>query len=283
MKFHSRNRIESVVGATRARLRVILLTVALVSAARPQAAPAQATVPKAVMKQLAQQLHKDSPAMRDCESKSEFNFSARAVDLNGDKQPEYFLTSISACECGQVNCSQWVYRANDKSFDLLLEGEGYVLALGDNSHNGYRDLNTTSRGNAVIVDHVSYAFDGRTYKRASSTIENLDTHETKPTEQRIQFARGASAATVSGSASPGFPDSWTFVAKRGQTLSLALEKNGGVAATFSVIGPSADGDHVIADLQSKWNGALPADGRYTILVDAKSDGRAKYSLTVGIR
>lgn len=245
--------------------------------------PAQTAVPKAVMKQLSQQLHKDSPAMRDCEVKSEFNFSARAVDLNGDKQPEYLLSSVSACECGQVNCSQWVYRANDKAFDLLLEGEGYVLALADGTHGGYRDLKTTSRGNAVIVDHVSYAYDGRSYKRTSSTIENLETHEIKPTERRVQFARGASSTILKGSATPGFPDSWAFVAKTGQTLSLAIARTGGIDATFTVVGPSANGDRVLVDLQSKWEGKLPTNGRYVVLVDSKSDGRAQYALTIGIR
>lgn len=235
------------------------------------------------MKQLQAQLHRDSPSMRDCEFQTEFNFSARAVDLNGDKQPEYLLTSVSACECGQVNCSQWVYRANDKAFDLLLEGEGYELSVATASHAGYRDLQTTSRGNAVIVDHVSYVYDGRKYRRATSTIENLETHEIKATEQPIQFARGASSATVTGSASPAFPDSWTFVAKRGQTVSLALEKTGGASAILTVIGPSANGDHVLVDQQQKWNGELPANGKYTILVDTKTDGRARYSLTVGIR
>ncbi len=246
-------------------------------------ANAQNAVPRAIMQQLSRQLHADSPAMRDCDTKTEFNFSARAVDLNGDKQPEYLLTSASACECGQVNCSQWVYRTQDKSLELLLEAEGYVLNVRPASHKGFRDLATTSRGNAAIVDHVSYTFDGKHYARASSTIENLETHETKPTEQPIRFAKGASAATVTGSASLAFPDSWTFAAKRGQLLTLDLERTSGAAATLTLVGPSVDGGHVVADSQVKWSNRLPADGRYTILVDAKGDGRAKYALTVGIR
>ena len=245
--------------------------------------PLTDVVPRSVMQRLAVQLKNDSPAMRDCHANTEFNFLARAVDLNGDNQPEYLLTSVGACECGQVNCSQWVYRANEKSFERLLEGEGYVLTPTTAVHGGYRDLKTTSRGNAAIVDHVSYAYNGHTYQRAGSTIENLETHETKPTEQRIQFSRGASSARVSGSVSPGFPDSWTFVAKRGQTVAVALVVTAGAGANFTVIGPSAQGEHVMVDLQHNWNGVLPADGKYTILVDTNEDGRARYALTLGIR
>ncbi|MEO7996230.1 MAG: hypothetical protein ABI852_02230 [Gemmatimonadaceae bacterium] len=266
-------------GRTAARLLCVVCACVVFTGA----VAAQTTVPKAIMQSLAKQLRIDSPAMRDCEVKTEFNFYARAVDLNGDKQPEYMLTSVGGCECGQVNCSQWVYRANDKSFELLLEGEGYTLATAATSHGGYRDLSTTSRGSAVIVDHVSYTYDGRAYKRASSTIENLETHEIKPTAQRIQFARGASSATVNGTASAGFPDSWTFVAKRGQTLSLALARTAGVATVFTIVGLGTDGGRVIADSQTKWNDKLPSDGLYTILVDTRGEGRASYALTVGIR
>ena len=257
-----------------------IVSVATVSA---YSANAQRKVSRPIMQQLAKQLRNDVPAMRECTTKSEFPFSARAVDLNGDKQPEYVLTSANECECGQMNCSQWVYRAHDTTFELLLEAEGYVLSEAATLHNGYRDLNTTSRNNAAIVDHVSYAFNGKRYEQSSSTIENLDTHETKLTQQRIRFAKGTSSATVNGSAAPAFPDSWVFEAKRGQTLTLELQRVNGGASTFTIVGPSANGDHVLADLQTKWSGNLPSDGKYTILVDAKGDTRAKYALTVGIR
>ena len=246
-------------------------------------APAQSEIPRPVMLQLAKQLRSDIPAMRECSSKSEFPFSARAVDLNGDKQPEYVLTSANECECGQVNCSQWVYRAHDATYELLLEASGYTLSESAASHGGYRDIKTTSRDNAAIVDHVLYAYNGKRYVQSSSTIENLDTHETKPTQQPIRFARGASSATVNGTAALAFPDSWVFEAKRGQLLSLDLQRTSGGSATFTLVGPGSTGGHVVADLQTHWSDRLPADGKYTILVDAKGDGRAKYSLTIGIR
>ncbi|MEP6834689.1 MAG: hypothetical protein ABJB74_14940 [Gemmatimonas sp.] len=237
------------------------------------------------MQRLAKQLHADSPAMRECTTKSEFNFYARAVDLNGDKQPEYLLTSANACECGQVNCSQWVYRTRDAKLELLLQAEGYVLSETKSSHNGYRDLTATARDNAAIVDHVAYAYTGKRYARTGSTIENLETHEIKPTQQPIRFTRGASSATVTGSADLAFPDSWTFDARSGQTLTLNLQRTSGTPATFTIVGPGGTdgGARVVADLQVSWSGQLPADGQYTILVDAKGDGRAKYALTVGIK
>ena len=221
--------------------------------------------------------------MRECQTNAEFNFSARAVDLDGDKQPEYLLTSARTCECGQVNCSQWVYRARDKSLDLLLEAEGYELNVRSALHNKFRDLATTSRSNAAIVNHVSYVFDGKRYVQASSSIENLDTHETKPTQQRIRFAKGASSATVRGSAALAFPDSWVFDATRGQTLTLSLTRTGGVGTTFTLVGPGPDGARVLVDAKEKWNDRLPLDGRYTILVNSQGDGRGKYALVIRIR
>ena len=245
--------------------------------------PAQTAIPRAVMQQLSNQLRSDVPAIRECTSKSDFPFSARAVDLNGDDHSEYLLTSANDCECGQVNCTHWVYRAHDQTFELLLEANGYVLTAASTSHQGYRDLKTTSRNNAVSVDHVLYAFNGTRYQRRRSTIENLDTHEIKPTQQRLRFARGASSATVSGAAALAFPDSWTFEARRGQLVTLSLQHTSGANASFTVVGPDTDGARVLTDLQIRWSNRLPADGQYTILVDAKGDGRAKYALTVEIR
>lgn len=240
-------------------------------------------IPQKVVQQLAVQLRHDVPAMGDCTTKSKYPFSARAVDLNGDSKPEYLLTSANECECGQVNCSQWVYRANGKGFDLLLEAEGYVLHVGKTAHRNYRDLATTSRNSAAIVNHVSYAFTGARYERTSSTIENLDTHEVKNSERAIQFARGSSSTTVIGSASAGFPDSWTVSARKGQTLSLTVERTSGAKSSFTIVAPGSIDRRMIADNQTKWSGALPADGVYTILVATNGDGRARYSLTVGIR
>lgn len=261
-----------------ATICALLLTCALSSRAS-----AQANVPRSIMQGLAKQLNADSPAIRDCDTKAEFKFSARALDLNGDKQPEYLLTSVNACECGQVNCSMWVYRTHDNGYELLLEGDGYTLVPSATSHAGYRDISTTSRGNAVIVDHVSYAFTGKRYEQVGSSIENLETHEKKATERRIQFAKGASSATVSGSASLGFPDSWTFIANRGQILALTLTKTNGVATSFTLIGPDTGGGRVIADSQSTFNNPLPRDGKYIILVDSRGDGRATYKLSISIR
>ena len=263
--------------------RLLYALVFVQTFAASQVLRAQATIHRAIMQQLAKQLRSDVPSMRECTSKATFPFSARAVDLNADGKPEYLLTSASDCECGQVNCAQWVYRAHERSFDLLLEANGYVLTTGAASHGGYRDLTTASRNNAASVDHVSYAFDGKHYERSGSTIENLVTHETKPTAQSIRFAKGTSATSVNGSASLAFPDSWTFEAKRGQLLTLELQRVSGAAATFTLVGPAVDGGHVVTDLQVRWSDRLPSDGKYTILVEANGDGRAKYALTVAIR
>jgi hypothetical protein len=204
------------------------------------------------------------------------------MDLNGDNQSEYLLTSASDCECGQVNCSQWVYRSHNGALQFLLQAEGYVLNARDTSHNGYLDLETASRNNAVIIDHNIYTFNGTKYERAESRIENLDTHESKPTLQRIRFAARKSSATVTGSASPSYSDSWVLAAKKGLTLQLAITRTNGVATSFTLLAPGVEGGDVIADSQSKWSGVLPQSGIYTIVVGTNGDGKGSYRMTVAI-
>ncbi len=103
----------------------------------------------------------------------------------------------------------------------------------------------------------------------------------------LQFARGASSATVKGMVQGRQTVDYTLRARAGQTMTVDLKSaNAGLA--FNVLPPGSK-DVAIPDaigLQS-WTGALPADGAYTIRTylprsAARRGEKAAYALTVGI-
>lgn len=103
----------------------------------------------------------------------------------------------------------------------------------------------------------------------------------------LQFARGASSATVKGMVQGRQTIDYQLRAKAGQTMTVELKSaNAGLA--FNVLPPGSK-DVAIPDaigLQS-WTGALPADGAYTIRTylprsAARRGEKAAYALTVGI-
>ncbi|MBK1695431.1 hypothetical protein CKO09_11880 [Chromatium weissei] len=109
----------------------------------------------------------------------------------------------------------------------------------------------------------------------------------------IQFPTGQSSITVSASVVRGDRDRYSVVAKRGQTMTIAIraiEDNAvfvlyapkyRIESDDSIAGetlPNAgEGDDVMA-----WTGVLPSSGRYLIAVGG-TRGNASYQLTVTIR
>jgi hypothetical protein len=100
----------------------------------------------------------------------------------------------------------------------------------------------------------------------------------------IRFARGASSAVIEGSVLRGERATYSLAARAGQTMTLRIaspEEN----AVFQLHGPgagqplpgAAEGD----DARS-WQGRLPADGTYLIVVGA-TRGNASYRLEVAVR
>lgn len=102
-------------------------------------------------------------------------------------------------------------------------------------------------------------------------------------KQKIRFAKGSSAATVSGTVVRGDSDRYYVGAKKGQTMSVKItseEDN----AVFQIYLPgeekalhgAGDGDDA-----TTWSGELPADAEYVIVVGG-TRGNATYKLRVAI-
>ncbi len=103
----------------------------------------------------------------------------------------------------------------------------------------------------------------------------------------LQFAKGASSATVKGSIAGRQTIDYKLRARAGQTMSVTL-KSGNPGLAFNVLPPGSQ-DVAIegAIAQQNWSGTLPADGEYTVRTyldraGARRGEKASYTLTVAI-
>lgn len=104
--------------------------------------------------------------------------------------------------------------------------------------------------------------------------------------QRVRFARGASAATVSGTIKGYKYIDYLVGASEGQTLGLRL--TGSSSAEFAVF--MADGGNLGMDSAgvNEWSGELPVTEDYTIRVlmpraQARRGETARFSLKISIQ
>ncbi len=119
---------------------------------------------------------------------------------------------------------------------------------------------------------------------AGSWALAADSIESRP----LQFAKGASSATVKGSLKGDKIVDYKLRAKAGQTMSVAL-KTSNASNYFNVLPPGSKDVAIFIGSTSgnEWTGPLPADGEYTIRVylmrnAARRHETANYTLTVGI-
>ena len=119
---------------------------------------------------------------------------------------------------------------------------------------------------------------------ATSSARAADAIESRP----LQFARGATSATVKGALKGNQIVDYILRAKAGQTLAVALKTSNG-ANYFNVLPPGSTGAAIFIGSigGNDWTGPLPADGEYRVRVylmrsAARRHERADYTLTVGI-
>jgi len=111
-----------------------------------------------------------------------------------------------------------------------------------------------------------------------------DSIETRP----LQFAKGASSASVKGSLKGYNTIDYKLRAKAGQTMSVSL-KTSNTANYFNVLPPGSVDVAIFVGSTSgnEWTGSLPSDGEYSIRVylmrsAARRNETANFTLTVGI-
>jgi len=108
--------------------------------------------------------------------------------------------------------------------------------------------------------------------------------ETRP----IQFAKGASSATVKGTIKGDQTIDYTVRASAGQTMTVSL-KTSNASNYFNVLPPGSTGEAIFVGSSggNRWQGVLATGGEYKIRVylmrnAARRNETAKYSLTVGV-
>lgn len=103
----------------------------------------------------------------------------------------------------------------------------------------------------------------------------------------IQFAKGASSATVKGSIQGRQTIDYKLRARAGQTMTVSL-KSGNPGLAFNVLPPGSNDVAIEGAIgQQEWSGSLPADGEYTVRTyldraGARRGEKASYTLTVAI-
>ena len=106
----------------------------------------------------------------------------------------------------------------------------------------------------------------------------------------VQFAKGAHSAAVKGTFKGYDSINYTLVAKAGQTMTVNI--SGSSNANFNVFAPGAVPGQAEAMgtgyVGEKWQGSLPASGKYTIQVyqmraSARRGEAVPHTLSVSIR
>jgi hypothetical protein len=108
-----------------------------------------------------------------------------------------------------------------------------------------------------------------------------------PRQERVTFAKGASAATIKGQLKGGADVDYLVHAAAGQTLSVSL-KGSNRSNYFNVLPPgSADVAMHVGQDGEPYTGMLPTDGDYTVRVylmrnAARRNETSDYTLTIGV-
>ncbi|QTC87747.1 hypothetical protein [Brevundimonas pondensis] len=106
--------------------------------------------------------------------------------------------------------------------------------------------------------------------------------------ERVQFARGASSATLHGNIHGYDTVDYVLAARGGQTLNVRLQPTN-ASAYFNVTKQGADEALFVGSTSGdRFSGRLPSSGDYVVRVylmrnAARRDEHANYSLTIGVR
>ena len=180
-------------------------------------------------------------------------------------------------------------RKPDGTYELAFDDYGSPDTV-DASSDGTVTL--TSHETVEIVDEATYVWNGRTYVFSPERSQRYDVAigEGRPYVVRVEFARGRSSATLSGTIAGGFGDDYEFDARAGQKVTVRIVDGSSKNVRFDVYrgrpGLESPVELVLGASQT-WSGTLPSSGTWNLSVSGVEtmahDAKAPYSLILTIR
>ena len=131
---------------------------------------AQSAKAQSIPKELARQLLKDDPMVKELSDDEGLSFdqivkrlSSTKVDLNGDKVVEYIVSGIG---CGNANCPTWIYRKSGSRYIQIPVENDLVAASVEAKQtktNGFRDLVGKTHTSAYEGSIFIFKYSGTKY------------------------------------------------------------------------------------------------------------------------
>lgn len=184
--------------------------------------------------------------------------------------------------CGNVNCPYLVVAFQRGDARKVLWADGYAVTVGRESP--LPSLRVTSHDSADTNYISRYEWRSGRYVRVEYLRERLDTGETRPASIPVAFARGASSATVHGSVTHYWSETFDVVARSGQRLVVSNIRS---ADPLQIMLDGPDGLPLVVNVAAGTPYLLSSSGTYqlTVYLDTVkgSDRDRPFALTVTIR
>jgi hypothetical protein len=107
----------------------------------------------------------------------------------------------------------------------------------------------------------------------------------KAEPNRIEFKRGSTSTTITGTVHGGEEAEYVIEAKKGQHMTIRLTSTPAKSSVFQILGPENDTLGLEFDANFNFSGRLPKDGDYFVSVrrPTSAKGTSKFRLTVTVR
>jgi hypothetical protein len=181
------------------------------------------------------------------------------------------------CLCGNVNCPYFVLRLGPGKPRLLYSTYGFTLTTVAAAP--LPTLVFRAHDSALITDETVAAYRNGKYVEQTYARVRGDNGARKPNDVPVHFSAGASAATLRGTASTGWYDSYAFDAQAGQRVTIGNAHAKGTVVV-NLLGPEPVGPlTVVLDKPL----VLPKTGSYHLQIEVTAENDVLYSLTLAIR
>jgi hypothetical protein len=186
------------------------------------------------------------------------------------------VTGGGSCVCGNANCKIVVFEHAGYTYRPVLSDYGIDWKVRPDG-----TAVVTSHDSAAVVYRTSYRWNTKTYAVSAKDMIYVPGNVVKPAIRQLSFAPGTSSTVIRGDKlTLGFEDEWTFTARAGQTLTIAVLEHDRHFGSFSV----RDNTNIVGtESRGTVHFVLPRSGRYEITVEGADESFSTYALNVQLR